>query len=76
MTSQPRDVSKQLIPIFERLASLDLLSRCMKLHTSNTNECLHSLVWRRAPKEKYCGKKMIEIDVALAIFLVFKSSSF
>ena len=46
----PRDVSYQLVPLFERLTSEDLLSRCMRLQTSN--ECLHSLVWRRAPKAK------------------------
>ena len=40
----------------------------MKLQTSNVNKCLHSLVWRRAPNAKYCGKKPIEIAVALAIF--------
>ena len=56
-TPLPRDVSERLIPLFERLANHDLLFRCMKLLTSNANESLHSTVWRRAPKAKYCGKK-------------------
>ena len=66
-TPLPRDVSERLIPLFEHLANPDLLSRCMKLVTSNANESLHSTVWRRAPKEKYCGKKTTEIAVALAV---------
>ena len=66
-TPLPRDVSERLIPLFERLANPDLLSRCMKLVTSNANESLHSTFWRRAPKAKYCGKKTTEIAVALAV---------
>ena len=66
-TPLPRDVSERQIPLFERLANPDLLSRCMKLVTSNANESLHSTVWRRAPKAKYCGKKTTEIAVALAV---------
>ena len=62
-----RNVSERLIPLFERLANPDLLSRCMKLQTSNANESLHSTIWRRAPKSKYCGKKTTEIAVALAV---------
>ena len=71
----PRDVSYRLVPLFERLASEDLLSRCMRLQTSNVNECLHSLVWRRAPKAKYCGKKSIEMAVALAVLQFNKGAS-
>ena len=71
----PRDVSYRFVPLFERLASEDLLSRCMKLQTSNVNECLHSLVWRRAPKAKYCGKKTIEIAAALAVLQFNKGAS-
>ena len=71
----PRDVSYRLVPLSERLASEDLLSRCMKLQTSNVNECLHSLVWRRAPKAKYCGKKTIEIAAALAVLQFNKGAS-
>ena len=37
------------------------------LQTSNANESLHSTVWKRAPKSKYCGKKTTEIAVALAV---------
>ena len=66
-TPLPRDVMERLVPLFERLANPDLLSRCMKLQTSNANESLHSTVWKRAPKSKYCGKKTIEIAVALAV---------
>ena len=71
----PRDVSYRLDPLLERLASEDLLSRCMRLQTSNVNECLHSLVWRRAPKAKYCGKKSIEMAVALAVLQFNKGAS-
>ena len=66
-TPLPMDVIERLIPLFERLANPDLLSSCMKLQTSNANESLHSTVWKRAPKSKYCGKKTTEIAVALAV---------
>ena len=60
-------VSERLIPLFQCLASADLLRRCMQLQTLNANECLHSTVWRMAPKSKYCGRKTVEIAVALAV---------
>ena len=63
----PKDVAERLVPIFERLANPELLKRCMSLQTSNANESLHSTVWKRAPKSKYCGKKTVDIAVAMAV---------
>ena len=71
----PRDVSERLIPLFQRLSNRELLSRCMKLQTSNANESLHATVWRRAPKSKYCGKKTAEVAVALAVMQYNKGAT-
>lgn len=63
----PKDVSELIVPLFERLASKELLKRCMQLRTSNPNESLHATVWKRAPKAKYCGRKTVETAAALAV---------
>jgi hypothetical protein len=63
----PKDICERLIPLFQRLSDRDLLARCMTLQTSNTNECLHSTIWRRAPKHKNCGRKTLETAAALAV---------
>ena len=46
----------------------------MQLQTSNANKRLHSLVWRRAPKEKYYGKKTAEIAVVLVVLRFHKGA--
>ncbi|KAI0230495.1 hypothetical protein LSAT2_019165, partial [Lamellibrachia satsuma] len=43
------------------------LERCMILGTSNANESLHSMIWRRAPKAVFSSRKIVEIAVAMGI---------
>ena len=53
----PKDASQVLLPIFECLTKADLLERCMSLGTSNTNESLHTVIWRRANKAAFSSRK-------------------
>ena len=63
----PRDASEILVPIFEHLTKPDLFERCMSLGTSNANESLHSVIWRRAPKTVFSSRKTVEIVVGNCI---------
>ena len=53
------------LPAAERLSHPELLKRCSLLGTSNANKCLHSVVWRRAPKMVFTTRSTVEIAVAL-----------
>ena len=54
---------KYLDPIYDRLASLELLKRCERKGTQNANECLHSVIWSRLPKEMFFSKDRIEFCI-------------
>ena len=62
-----KDAAQCLVPLFERLANPELLARCMSLGTSNANESLHAVVWRRARKAVYSSRKTVEIAVAMGV---------
>ena len=66
-TPLPKDAAQCLVPLFERLANPELLARCMSLGTSNANESLHAVVWRRARKAVYSSRKTVEIAVAMGV---------
>ncbi|GFT17863.1 uncharacterized protein TNCV_4910431 [Trichonephila clavipes] len=38
----------KIMPIYQRLASNELLHRCIRCVTQNANESLHSIIWARA----------------------------
>lgn len=60
-------IVEKIIPIYERLSSYDQFMRCVRAKTQNVNESLHSLIWRKCPKEVFVSKKRIEIAVANAV---------
>lgn len=60
-------VFKNILPIFTRLSDESLLERCTQCLTQNANECLHSLIWNKCPKETFVSKKRLEISVAQAV---------
>ena len=64
----PRDASEILVPLFERLSKPGLFERCMSLGTSNANESLHSVIWKRAPKTVFSSRKTVEIVVGIVQF--------
>ena len=65
--SIPLAVHELVLPIFNTLATDDLLSKCLHGKTQNANEALHGLIWQRCPKIRFCGKKTLQIAVASAV---------
>ena len=41
--------------VYESLTRDELMSRCMKGRTQNANESLHSKIWNKKSKSKFCG---------------------
>lgn len=60
-------VLQKIIPVYQRLAANDLLERCLEGRTQNSNECLHSMVWNRCPKETFVSKRKVDLAVASAV---------
>lgn len=63
----PTQVSKALLPIYQRLSDKRLLERCQRGKTQNNNESLHSLIWALAPKERHASLFSVEAAVAEAV---------
>ena len=66
-TRLSEDVLSKIIPVYQRLASYDLLSRCVSGKTQNANESLHSVIWKNCPKDTFISKKRLEIAVISSI---------
>lgn len=54
-------VVEHIQPIFERLSNPSFLSRCCKGLTQNSNEGLHSILWKKCPKINFVSRKKVEI---------------
>ena len=55
------------MPVYQRLASDELLSRCIRGATENQNESLHSVIWRKCRKEIFISRKILEIAVSNSV---------
>lgn len=66
-TQLAEDVVAQILPIYQRLASDELLRRCVSAKTQNANETLHSCIWKKCPKEIFVSKKRLELSVTAAV---------
>ncbi|XP_068214089.1 uncharacterized protein [Palaemon carinicauda] len=53
--------------IYERLTSDDLMKKCLKGLTQNSNESLHHRIWNLCPKHQRANKRMVDFAVATAI---------
>ncbi|CAN8016792.1 unnamed protein product, partial [Ixodes persulcatus] len=62
-----REIAKELVPLYNRLADADLLARCSRMQTQNANESLNALVWKRCPKTEFASLKTVETAAALAV---------
>ncbi|GFU50436.1 uncharacterized protein TNCV_3906461 [Trichonephila clavipes] len=60
-------VVEKIMPVYQRLASDTILERCVAGKTQNSNESLHSCIWRKCPKEVFVSKRRLEILVKDAI---------
>lgn len=54
-------------PIYERLSSTDLLSKCARLATQNANESLHSVIWNKCKKTTFLSRKKYELGITRGI---------
>ncbi|KAG0428678.1 hypothetical protein HPB47_024356 [Ixodes persulcatus] len=62
-----RDIAKELVPLYNRLAKADLLARCSRMQTQNSNESFNASVWKRCPKTEFSSLKTVETAGALAV---------
>lgn len=58
---------EKIMPIYQRLASNELLQRCMRCLTQNSNESLHSMIWSRCSKDASASLQRVTIAVAGAV---------
>ena len=70
------EIGKKLVPISQRQTDTNLLKRCSRVGTQNTNESLHHLIWKICPKAKYVGKKTIETAVTMSVCQFSMGASF
>ncbi|KYQ56969.1 hypothetical protein ALC60_04084 [Trachymyrmex zeteki] len=59
------NIEKHLRPIYEKLSTEDLLTRCLG-RTQNSNESFNATVWRLNPKHLNSGIKIVELSAYIA----------
>ncbi|XP_032676769.1 uncharacterized protein LOC116846694 [Odontomachus brunneus] len=59
-------IEKHIRPIYEKLSTEDLLTRCLGGHTQNSNESFNTTMWRLNPKHLHSGKKIVELSAYIA----------
>ncbi|GFV98823.1 uncharacterized protein TNCV_2913401 [Trichonephila clavipes] len=57
----------KILPIYQRLASNELLERCIRCGTQNANESLHSMIWAKCLKEIFVNKRRVKRAVTEAV---------
>ena len=56
-------VMKEIKRIFEDFSSENLLKRCLRCGTQNTNEAFHKLICDKCPETTFVGKDRFQIEV-------------
>ena len=54
---------KIIKPIFQDLASEELLSKCLHGQTQNPNESINKVIWTTCPKTTFVHKTVVEMGV-------------
>lgn len=62
----PKWIGDILKPLFERLSAKQLLERCARALTQNSNESFNQLIWQRCSKTYWAGHKSVFIATSLA----------
>lgn len=57
----------KILPLYQRLGSVALLSKCVTGKTQNANEALHGVIWTKCPKTTFASRTTLEIGVCEAI---------
>ncbi|RUS84766.1 hypothetical protein EGW08_007450 [Elysia chlorotica] len=60
-------VADHIRPVFERMSSDDLLSRCILQMTQNANRSAHAVIWARCPKHQFVNRDRVTVAVALGV---------
>lgn len=66
-TKLSEDVVAKILPVYQRLASDEILNKCKSGKTQNSNESVHSLIWKYCPKDTFVSKKRVEFAAISAI---------
>ena len=72
MENAPHHLEPVFLDILEplytnRLASFELLSRCLPGVTQNVLESINSILWQKVPKHKFHGTKRVHIGACRAV---------
>ena len=70
----PNSIKQLIYPVFKDLSSDDLLSKCLRGRTQNSNESFHQIIWTKCPKSVYVGRTVINLGVCSAV-LAFNEGS-
>ena len=54
-------------PLWLRLSDNALLGKCLHGRTQNVNEAFNAFVWKRAPKDLFVAKNILDMSVASAV---------
>ncbi|GFY01064.1 uncharacterized protein TNCV_5075311 [Trichonephila clavipes] len=57
----------KIMPIYQRLASNELLQRCIRCVTLNANKSFHSIIWNKCSKETPVTLRRLTIAVCDAV---------
>lgn len=60
-------IAKELEPIYERMTEQGLLERLSVGATTNSNECLHGVIWKYCPKHLFFSRASVQAAAARAI---------
>ena len=63
----PTAITEKLLPIYQKLSSVDLLSKCLDGYTQNCCEYINNLIWIRCPKRTHSGRNHLDFAVADAV---------
>lgn len=62
-----QNVVSKILPVYQRLASDEILKKCTAGKTQNNNESFHNSIWRFCPKDTFLSKKRVEFAVLSGI---------
>lgn len=68
----PKWAHDHILPVYEKLADRELLGRCSRVSTQNSNESVNNVIWRRCPKTEWYGKSSVNIAATMGV-VVFNS---
>lgn len=58
---------KHILAVYIDLSIPELLQKCLKSRTQNTNESTHARIWQKCPQTKFCGKRRLIFAVAQTV---------